>query len=336
MWFGGVGLACVVTQVWRMQLKRIRSWGVRLFFAATVGFSLPVTAMAQPAVVAQGVLLGIVGGLLPKLLSSLTVSFRRGLSEAEVRQERAASLLTRSGHVQPSQLMVGAAMTARGEFSFLIAERTRNTLYRPSLVYGAGTPRYAMNEDVYGVVLWALLIATVLAPQLVRWSIAVYKRGRVARTRGARSSLDKEQISALEHVRREAHEGSRSGGGAAGGSGAAGGGGGSGNGSPKGENGRRAPQRTAAIAPGSNNVQVSASRRFVLSLVSGRLTSSPSFPPFPCLPMSSPVRPLWLPRVAAGGGYTGGAPLPRPRDGDDQHAARVGTRRRGGIDHVRR
>lgn len=55
-------------QVWRVQLKRIRSWCVRIFFAATVGFAVPITRMGSSFTVLAGLLLGIIGGILAKFV----------------------------------------------------------------------------------------------------------------------------------------------------------------------------------------------------------------------------------------------------------------------------
>jgi Kef-type K+ transport system membrane component KefB len=120
-------------QVWRVQLKRIRAWCVRIFYAATVGFAVPITSMADGSLIFQGLLLGLCGGIFAKLLSPLTIRFMAGKAlQAERLAARKASALTRSGHVEPAQLIVGASMVARGEFSFLIADEARRTLYAPS------------------------------------------------------------------------------------------------------------------------------------------------------------------------------------------------------------
>ena len=172
MCFVGVGRS---RQVWRVQLKRIRAWCVRIFYAATVGFAVPITAMASGHVIGRGLLLGLCGGILSKLLSTLVVRYMQGKSlSAERLAAKRASLVTRSGHVEPAQLVVGAAMVARGEFSFLIADEARRTIYAPA----GELFRNTMSNDVYAVVMWALLFSVLCQPLLMRWSIAVFKRGR--------------------------------------------------------------------------------------------------------------------------------------------------------------
>lgn len=57
--------------LWKSQLKRIRAWCVRLFFAATIGFAVPVRQMRDIKSVGRGALMAVVCGLAPKLLSGL-------------------------------------------------------------------------------------------------------------------------------------------------------------------------------------------------------------------------------------------------------------------------
>lgn len=179
MCFVGVGRS---RQVWRVQLKRIRSWCVRLFYGCTIGFSVPVNSM-RPELIFQGVLLGLLGGLLSKLLPALLVRYGRDMSPLERAAARKASRLTRSGHIEPSQVLLGATMVARGELSFLFANKARMT-YMPAM-RAEEPPVPLMSDDAFTVCMWALLGALVAAPLLLQWSVALFKRAKAAQRRGS-------------------------------------------------------------------------------------------------------------------------------------------------------
>lgn len=112
--------------------------------------------------------------------------YRKGATSQELKAARKASLITRSGHIEPSQLVLGAAMVSRGEFSFIIANLARQTLYTPS-----GLPdRYLLSEDAYAVTMWALLISTISAPLMLRWATRISKKaGKVATDKKTRGLL---------------------------------------------------------------------------------------------------------------------------------------------------
>lgn len=83
-------------EVWHAQVKRIQTWLLRLFFAATVGFLIPVRHLWTPRVWSLGCLL-----LVPTV--------------GKIQTGLLAKPLTRDAF-----LTVAAAMSARGEFSFLV------------------------------------------------------------------------------------------------------------------------------------------------------------------------------------------------------------------------
>ncbi len=162
-------------QVWRVQLKRIRTWCVRVFYAATVGFAIPVQVMLdEPALFLYGCLFGLVAGVLGKLLPCLLMPLRiPGDTKEDKEKAKRASWLTRSGHIDPSQLLLGSVMVARGEFSFLIAEQASRKAYTPS-----GGERMLLDPRLHIVVIWALVVAVIAGPLLLRWALAVHRRGR--------------------------------------------------------------------------------------------------------------------------------------------------------------
>ena len=70
-----------------------------------------------------------------------------------------------------AQLMVGFAMVGRGEFAYLVAE----TMNREMLPAPDGQiPRKMMKDEVYSVVMWALILSTITAPFGFRWAVKMY------------------------------------------------------------------------------------------------------------------------------------------------------------------
>ena len=107
--------------IWTQQFKRINKWLVRIFFAASIGFSVPVTAMLNGQSILRGLAIGAAPGILCKLASGLAA--RLPYKSAEQKRLAAkASPFTCGGTAQPLQYLVGCAMIARGEFAFLVAQ----------------------------------------------------------------------------------------------------------------------------------------------------------------------------------------------------------------------
>jgi Kef-type K+ transport system membrane component KefB len=55
--------------IWKRQLKRITNWCMRIFFGATVAFSIPVTEMISLDAIWKGLLVGLVPCILTKILA---------------------------------------------------------------------------------------------------------------------------------------------------------------------------------------------------------------------------------------------------------------------------
>ena len=83
--------------VWSHQIKRLLQWLLRVFFACTIGFALPITEFADPEVIKQGLVYCIC--MLGKIVTGF---FGRPRNRKEF-------------------LTVGLSMSAWGEFAFIIA-----------------------------------------------------------------------------------------------------------------------------------------------------------------------------------------------------------------------
>jgi len=116
-------------KVWKHQIKRIYHWLKRIFFSASIGFSIPVKSMVSARSFGLGFLLSAIGGICGKLLPCLIL--------------------------KENKFLVGWAMAARGEFGFLMANTYYQITYNDSKVF---------SEKNYSIVLWSLMITCFTAP----------------------------------------------------------------------------------------------------------------------------------------------------------------------------
>lgn len=114
--------------IWRSQMKRISNWLVRLFFAATVAFSIPVQQMFSVDAFVRGLILALIPTVLGKLFAGIFMG--------------------------KWKWVIGVAMVGRGEFAYLVAEST----LQEGLI----------TDDIYAIVVWALLLAVVIGPLLFK------------------------------------------------------------------------------------------------------------------------------------------------------------------------
>mmetsp|Transcript_920 Transcript_920/g.2747 ORF Transcript_920/g.2747 Transcript_920/m.2747 type:complete len:576 (-) Transcript_920:169-1896(-) len=128
------GLSCCTIprlhDAWIKQVKRLQSWLVKLFFAATCGFIVPVRSFASATVLGRAALFSCAG--LGKLASGLLVV---PASRADV-------------------LTVGLTMAAWGEFAFIVATASLNS--------------GLLDQTTFAALLLAVLASVVIAPVLAR------------------------------------------------------------------------------------------------------------------------------------------------------------------------
>jgi len=114
--------------LWSSQTKRITIWTLRIFFAVTVAFSIPVNKLLDEQALLYGSLMGIGPCILAKVLCAPCMGAHRWV--------------------------VGWAMVGRAEFAYLIAQMAfANNMMQP---------------EVFAIVIWALLWATIFAPFIFR------------------------------------------------------------------------------------------------------------------------------------------------------------------------
>lgn len=187
--------------VWSRQVKRIVNWMMRLFFSASIAFSIPVSVMFTADAFWKGLVLAAVPCIGGKILS--------GMGSGD------------------TKWIVGWAMVARGEFAYLVAQTAKdaeckscsplNTTSTGSRMLAAAGATTATNADVrtmlspegYAALVWALLWSTVLAPIFFKIVLNsfVKKRGSVARARDIGGDLESQKnqrfvvrIVGLHHV----------------------------------------------------------------------------------------------------------------------------------------
>jgi len=110
--------------IWSQQTKRITAWMLRIFFSCTVSFAIPVKTLFTLKAFGYGSIMGIVACILTKVVSGVCMGKAR--------------------------FVIGWAMVGRAEFAYLIAEMARS----------GGI----MGAEMFSIVVWALLYATIIAP----------------------------------------------------------------------------------------------------------------------------------------------------------------------------
>ena len=123
-----------IRQIWRQQVKRVQAWLVRLFFAASVGFAMPISLFRSPRVWRNAVILYFCTW--GKLVAGLS----------------AEPLLL------PEACSLAFAMATLGEFSFILGTV-------------AHTELRVLSLQNYASVTLAVLLTTIVSPTLLAWSL---------------------------------------------------------------------------------------------------------------------------------------------------------------------
>ncbi len=139
------------------QFKRLLQWLMRIFFAASIGFQVPIKDFANLTVLWQGLLYTV--ALSGKIgVGFLVPNFTQGKR-------------FRGNHLRDC-LITGFSMAAEGEFAFVIA------------VFAVDDG--LIHPDLYASVVLAVLLSTIIPPFLLRFTIAYYnKKGQETVERAA-------------------------------------------------------------------------------------------------------------------------------------------------------
>ncbi|KAL3928003.1 MAG: hypothetical protein SGBAC_012841 [Bacillariaceae sp.] len=141
--------------VFQEECQQLIDWLMRLFFAATIGFQVPLSLFSDSKVIMNGVLLFVsllgkiaVGPLLTPVLSS----------ESETESESTNKRRWTGEHVRNCAI-VGFSMAGEAEFAFVVA------------VFGV--TEGLIPADLYASIVFAILLSTVLSPLLLRTVLAI-------------------------------------------------------------------------------------------------------------------------------------------------------------------
>lgn len=129
------------------QFKRALQWLMRIFFASTIGFQVPIKNFGNAKVIWQGLLFTLA------LLGKLGVGF---LVPNFSKTER-----FRGNHLRDC-LMVGCSMAAEGEFAFVIAAYS--------------VSEGIIDEELYSSVVLAILLSTIVAPFSLKFTISYFNK----------------------------------------------------------------------------------------------------------------------------------------------------------------
>lgn len=142
------------------QFKRVLQWLMRIFFAASIGFQVPIKDFGSGIVIWQGLVFTV--ALVGKVATGLLVpNFSSGKRFEGV-------------HLRDC-LITGFSMAAEGEFAFVIA------------VFNVDSG--LISQDLYASIVLAVLISTIVPPFLLRYTISRWNKRQEIKVSEA-ASLD--------------------------------------------------------------------------------------------------------------------------------------------------
>jgi len=134
------------------QFKRVLQWLMRIFFAASIGFQVPIQSFNDIEVIWQGLVYTLA------LIGKVAVGFMVPNFSMDRRF---------TGKHLRDCLITGFSMAAEGEFAFVIA------------VFAVGDG--LIDKSLYAKVVLAVLLSTIIPPFLLRFTISYYnKKGEEA------------------------------------------------------------------------------------------------------------------------------------------------------------
>jgi len=145
----GMSFACLnpphhAHHVWVKQTKRMTTWMIRIFFACTVAFSIPVAKLLSISAFWKGSIMGVFACILTKVCCAPFMG--------------------------PARWVIGWAMVGRAEFAYLIAQMALSS--------------NMLDEESFSIVIWALLYATIFAPFIFRFLLNRYVKSQGLEGRG--------------------------------------------------------------------------------------------------------------------------------------------------------
>jgi Kef-type K+ transport system membrane component KefB len=135
---GGLSFTAVPDShhLWVHQTKRSVKWMIRIFFACTVGFSIPIEKLLSAKSFGYGMVIGAIPCLAAKVFCAPFMG--------------------------DAKWVIGWGMCGRAEFAYYIAAAAMSAML--------------MSKEVYAITIWALLCATVVAPFAFRGVLQRYTK----------------------------------------------------------------------------------------------------------------------------------------------------------------
>merc|ERR1719319_1366126 len=127
-----------IHHVWHHQIKRVLQWMLRIFFACTIGFAIPIKEFTSPAVLIRGFVYCIAG--IGKVVQGF---FAQPLNTKDF-------------------FIVGFSMSAWGEFAFILA----------TVSYSEGT----IDKESFSAVLLAVLLSVIYSPYGLSLTISYFEK----------------------------------------------------------------------------------------------------------------------------------------------------------------
>merc|ERR1719464_919752 len=127
-----------IHHAWHHQIKRVLQWMLRIFFAAAIGFAIPILEFGNPSVLIRGFVYCFAG--IGKIVQGF---FAQPLNAREF-------------------FIVGFSMSAWGEFAFILA----------TVSYSEGT----MDKESFSSVLLAVLLSVIYSPYGLAFTISYYEK----------------------------------------------------------------------------------------------------------------------------------------------------------------
>ena len=127
----------------------LMTWLLRLFFAATIGFQIPVMQFGDPYVIGWGFILYLC------VVAKLPLAFFIPQFE-DVKKNASYNPFLRD------RIVAGLAMTCRGEFSFIIA----------AFALGEGL----FSAQMYSAIVWACLLSCITSPFMLLYVIKHFNK----------------------------------------------------------------------------------------------------------------------------------------------------------------
>lgn len=155
-----------VHEVWGRQMKRVMQWLLRLFFGGTIAFEVPIKDIWTGPIIGKA--FAFFAAIVGKLATCIWApGFPGNMYDA---------------------FKLGAAMSAWGEFAFILATMSVGT--------------HIIDKEQFSSVVMAILMSVIIGPILLAQAIRMSNDNKKETVKGIKQELDDFEVSAGERLRR--------------------------------------------------------------------------------------------------------------------------------------